>query len=475
MPQIRKEQQQKSCAHRKCCDSKCDVSDNDFTTQFRFSSISTHHVILLFINQSLVHTKNNMDSDQESLLAGGGGATALRYYLGNNGSSRWKKNLFLILISVSIAICLTVYFYLNMQAINSNQEPGTSSYKPLSRRKPMLDHESIFSDSGPSMIKLSDLLAHCIVALRVAGKEVVDLSLANNKRLHDVGSKGKTKEGADDIVTGADIKSHQIIINTIKDSYRRLNIVSEEDSTHIFDQKSAFEDILPIERTRFAQLLRGELREIENQHVDQGSLIAQHETLVWIDPLDATKEYSENLTDYVTLMACIVYKSTPIAGVIFKPFTNQTYWSLLDMPSKEYHHSRDINAALSEAKSRQNSSTIRIIVSRSHAGQVESVVKSAYGERVKITPAGGSGYKTVELLKGRADAYVHVTQIKKWDICAPTAILNSLPEGKLTDLYGDKVEFGNSKDKVVTKGLAASLNKRIHEELISLRLNTNSN
>ncbi len=36
------------------------------------------------------------------------------------------------------------------------------------------------------------------------------------------------------------------------------------------------------------------------------------------------------------------------------------------------------------------------------------------------------------------DAYVHVTLIKKWDICAGNAILNALG-GKLTDLAGKTV------------------------------------
>lgn len=413
-----------------------------------------------------------MISDQERLLADNAPATAFKIHNQNNNISRCKKNLFLILISFSIAICLTVYFYLNIEAIDGNHI-DQGRYKPLSRRKPMLDHESIFSDSGPSMIKLSDLLAHCIVALRVAGKEVVNLSLAHNDKLANVGSKGKTKEGADDIVTGVDLKSHKIILNTIKDSYRRLNVVSEEDNTHEFDDKSAEDDILPMGRKYFAQLLRDQLHEIEDHFPSRGSLIAQHETLVWIDPLDATKEYSENLTDYVTLMACVVHKSRPIAGVIFKPFTNETYWSMLDVKTNKYHHSPDTNNVVQISKQLQAKDNIKIVVSRSHAGQVENVVRNAYGDRAQIISAGGSGYKTIELLKGRADAYVHLTHIKKWDICAPAAILSSLEGGNLTDLNGNLINFGDPKDKVVTQGLAGSLNRKIHEELIGLQLKTN--
>lgn len=330
----------------------------------------------------------------------------------------------------------------------------------------MLDENSVFSDSGPSMIKLSDLLAHCIVALKVAGREVVNLSLAKNDKITDVGSKGKTLEGVDDVVTGADMKSHRTILTTIKDSYRRLRIVSEEDTTKEFEGLSAVKDILTIDRGLFANLLRSNLDEIENEQVDRGSMISQDETLVWIDPLDATKEYSENLTNYVTLMACIVHESTPVAGVIHKPFTNETFWSIMDAPTKNYHHSPDLKDALILSHNNNNTGDVNIIVSRSHAGDVKKVLEKVYGARANIISAGGSGYKTIELISGRADAYIHLTKIKKWDICAPHAILHSIPEGSLVDLSGDKILFGDPSAKEVTTGLVASLDKKLSRELI---------
>ena len=74
--------------------------------------------------------------------------------------------------------------------------------------------------------------------------------------------------------------------------------------------------------------------------------------------------------------------------------------------------------------------------------------QAALGKGIEITNAGGAGFKAWEVVKvgkryffsGRAlskiglllifqgsqDAYVHVTLIKKWDICAPAAILAAI-------------------------------------------------
>jgi len=51
------------------------------------------------------------------------------------------------------------------------------------------------------------------------------------------------------------------------------------------------------------------------------------EITVWIEPLDGTEEYTEDLRQYVTTMICIVKGTEPIAAVIHKPFENSTAWA----------------------------------------------------------------------------------------------------------------------------------------------------
>jgi len=56
---------------------------------------------------------------------------------------------------------------------------------------------------------------------------------------------------------------------------------------------------------------------------------------------------------------------------------------------------------------------LKLIVSRSHAGKVKSVAHEAFGDDVSVTPAGGAGYKALEVASGRQDGYIHVTLVIK--------------------------------------------------------------
>ena len=51
------------------------------------------------------------------------------------------------------------------------------------------------------------------------------------------------------------------------------------------------------------------------------------------------------------------------------------------------------------------------------------------------------GYKAWALFDGTAQAYVHTTLIKKWDICPGDAILRHYG-GKMTRLNGDTITYG---------------------------------
>lgn len=255
-------------------------------------------------------------------------------------------------------------------------------------------------------------------------------------------SKGKTSEGVDDPVTEGDLLSHREIYFSLKNTWPDLSIVSEE-------------------RDHSVSKVASPITQLQSDAVDDALVdkldarVDKTDVTIWIDPLDATKEYSENLVNYVTVMVCVAVKGKPVIGVIHKPFgEDETYWAWLE-------HGHNI-------PSRQNKAERKapfIIVSRSHAGDVNVTAKKAFGDKIKVIPAGGAGYKVIELATGKVDVYMHRTKIKKWDICAGNAILSTL-NGRMTSLKGDDIDYSNTNegDAVLKEGLLASMKE--HEKYL---------
>lgn len=62
----------------------------------------------------------------------------------------------------------------------------------------------------------------------------------------------------------------------------------------------------------------------------------------------------------------------------------------------------------------------------------------------------------------KADVYIHVTYIKKWDICAGNAVLKALG-GRMTTLAGDEITYTGSDGN--EDGLIASVRMN-HQALV---------
>ena len=60
-----------------------------------------------------------------------------------------------------------------------------------------------------------------------------------------------------------------------------------------------------------------------------------------------------------------------------------------------------------------------------------------------------------QILRGRADAYLHTTLIKKWDVCAGNALLHA-GLGHMTTLRGDLIDYSAGGSLVVEGGLLAT-------------------
>lgn len=125
---------------------------------------------------------------------------------------------------------------------------------------------------------------------------------------------------------------------------------------------------------------------------------------VWvIDPLDGTREFSEvGRTDWAVHVALVI-DERPVAGAVALPAQGLTL-STADPPR------------LPEARS----GPPRLVVSRSRPPKQADTVAGALG--ADIVPLGSAGAKSMAVVRGTADAYVHAGGQYEWDSCAPAAV-----------------------------------------------------
>ncbi|XP_028606050.2 Golgi-resident adenosine 3',5'-bisphosphate 3'-phosphatase isoform X2 [Podarcis muralis] len=225
-------------------------------------------------------------------------------------------------------------------------------------------------------VDLRELLAASVAAAARGGAEVRrvrDSNVLNEK------AKGKTREGADEKMTSGDVLSNRKMYYLLKAAFPGVQINTEE---HV---DADDQEIISWDRT-IPEAIKNQI---------QPKLVQADSVTVWIDPLDATQEYTENLRQYVTTMVCAAVNGKPVIGVIHKPFSGYTGYkvlSLLDVPEKDQE---------------------------------------------------------------KADVYIHVTYIKKWDICAGNAVLKALG-GQMTTLAGEEISYTGSDGN--EGGLIASIN-----------------
>ncbi|KAI6645801.1 PH domain leucine-rich repeat-containing protein phosphatase 2-like isoform X3 [Oopsacas minuta] len=254
-------------------------------------------------------------------------------------------------------------------------------------------------------------------------------------------SKGQTAEGAQEYVTQADRRSHQKIVGGLKRVWPNLNVISEE------------RDKVDFSNVKWPRMDRDEVKKFKISPAET-DFVNITDLTIWVDPLDATQEYTENLLDFVTVMVCVAYKGYPLIGIVHLPFKMKTYFAWVgngyDLPPSDYQHEDD---------------KLRIIVSRSHAGDVEALVKKKILGDIEVIQAGGAGFKTLKVLEGQANFYIHVTKIKKWDICAPNAMLNTV-KGSMTTLKGDTINYSGEDSPANNDGLFATLDKEGDPELL---------
>uniref|UniRef100_A0A8C8D037 3'(2'),5'-bisphosphate nucleotidase n=1 Tax=Oncorhynchus tshawytscha TaxID=74940 RepID=A0A8C8D037_ONCTS len=194
---------------------------------------------------------------------------------------------------------------------------------------------------------------------------------------------------ANDLQTLADRLVQQSMCASLSKSFPKITIIGEED----LPEEAVKEDL--IESSQSEEIL-------------QVLSIGIHP--LFVCSLQLTCHLISGLLEHVTVLIGISYGGKAIAGVINQPFNYQTadMWGMPGLGAFGFE--------LQEVPDGRHT--------------VDAMVPH------DVNRVGGAGNKIVQLVEGKASACVFASLgTKKWDTCAPEAILHAL-RGKLTDMHG---------------------------------------
>lgn len=125
---------------------------------------------------------------------------------------------------------------------------------------------------------------------------------------------------------------------------------------------------------------------------------------VWIiDPVDGTREYGEERSDWAVHVGLAV-DGVATLGAVALPGLDGGVVLRSDLPQP-----------LSQPAARP-----RLVVSRTRPPQVASAVAEAIGG--ELVAMGSAGAKAMAVVRGEAEIYLHAGGQYEWDSCAPVAV-----------------------------------------------------
>jgi len=288
------------------------------------------------------------------------------------------------------------------------------------------------------------VLGTSILAADTAGNTVREIMKGGNLDIVQ-------KTGEDDLQTAADRIVNDIIVGSLRRKFPGLAVIGEEgdaapieESLYITGSSPyKFQDPIP---SRFTG-------------ADVGDLT------VWVDPLDATKEYTEGHLDHVTVLIGIAFGDDAVAGVIHQPFYGYKDPEKSSTMGRTFYGvvGAGVGGALNP---REAPSGQRVIAtSRSHSSPAIKATVDAL-KPTGVIGVGGAGHKAILIMEGEAHVYLHPSPgCKKWDTCAPEAVLRAMG-GVLTDITGQPYKYNKDVVHMDAMGVLATPNQQIHDDIV---------
>eukprot|EP00347_Sterkiella_histriomuscorum_P009337 403341598 len=309
-----------------------------------------------------------------------------------------------------------------------------------------------------------------------------------------------------DVFTYADFYIQKTVSYNLKQLYPRATIIGEED-----DNDQNYEFVKPyiepdqIDRQHISQKMllenykihsiayRDYLREQE-QLFGQAATDAdwnfyefpdefyEEDMVIWIDPLDGTKGFTEGHLHHITSMIGVTVKQRPRIGIIHKPFYHGLY-----QQGRTYFGTPECGIFIKD-KFQDKLKRLQRVTPLMPFPTDDAVDDDDYKmwvcgsfnpnqkvmnqiidslKPINVAKVAGSGNKILYILDQKADCYLNlVPGFKYWDMCASEALLTA-KMGIVTDAYQRPLIYDHTKKNyTIRDGIIVAKNKKVYDVCI---------
>lgn len=138
-----------------------------------------------------------------------------------------------------------------------------------------------------------------------------------------------------------------------------------------------------------------------------------------VDPLDGTKEFIKR-NDEFTVNIALIYRQTPILGVVAVPVTGEVYYAAAGKGAYLKRNGNDIKLAFRPPVDLSQPG-LRVVASRSHMNPETQEFIDRLRDATLVSA--GSSLKFMLLAEGKADVYPRYAPTMEWDTAAAHAIV----------------------------------------------------
>ena len=223
--------------------------------------------------------------------------------------------------------------------------------------------------------------------------DIKDIALKASEVIMEIYNKDFEVEYKEDNspLTEADIKSNEIICNSLINLYPNIPIMSEENKQTDYEQRKDWE-------------------------------------YYWcIDPIDGTKEFVKKNGEF-TVNIALIHNQEPVLGVVYAPVIDVMYSAKKGVGAFKNMHKLPI---------KRDDNKYIIVASKSHMSEdTQTSIDNIKTVKEKQMISMGSSLKLCLVADGSADCYPRIAPTMEWDTAAADAIVRCA--GKMT--YNFEVE-----------------------------------